>query len=205
VPFFGFPSNYIAYRSNTVVGGEGVQPLIAFEPIPDPFTGAESEGPNQIAFAPLGFPDALNQGVFLGFHGRLNYAGTTNEENPVVFANPVTGEYFHFIRGQQPGIGHLDGLLLATSDSLFVADMVTSGDPSFGSGAGVIYKIKSLVTPTPPALNIRHDGDQLELSWDHGTLQEADEATGPWLDTVDAFSPMLVPPMAVQTFYRTKY
>lgn len=204
VPYFGFPSNYIAYRSNTVVGGAGEQPLVVFQPIPNPFTGAESEGPNHGVFAPPGFPDGLNQGVFIGFHGQFAWAGTTNEENPVVFADPATGAYFHFIRGQQPGIGHLDGLL-STRDSLFVADFVTTGDPGFGAGAGVIYQIKSLVTPAPPTLVVHPVGDQVELTWDRGALQEADEASGSWSDVVDAFSPLLLQPTAAKKFYRTRY
>jgi len=204
VEFFGFPSNFVAYRTGTVVGGAGVQPLIAFQPIPDPFPGAESEGANQISFAPPGFPDGLNSGVFIGFHGRFNYAGINNEENPLVFANPATGQYFHFIRGQQPGIGHLDGLL-ATSDSLFVADFVTTGNPGSGSGAGVIYQIKSLVTPSPPVLAVHGLGNQVELTWAWGELQEADEVNGMWSDVVDAFSPMLVQPTAARKFYRTRY
>src|SRR5206468_12479118 len=62
--YFGFPSHYTAYRTGTVVGGAGIQPLIAFQPIPDPFTGHESEGADDIVFAPPGFPDGLNTGVF---------------------------------------------------------------------------------------------------------------------------------------------
>src|SRR5262249_23049887 len=110
VQYFGFPTNYTEYRTGRIVGGAGIQPLIAFQPLPDPFTGHESEGINDIVFAPPGFPDGLNTGIFLGFHGRYNLGGTNNEENPVVYANPSSGSYFHFIEGQQSGIGHLDGL-----------------------------------------------------------------------------------------------
>jgi glucose/arabinose dehydrogenase len=204
VEFFGYPSNYVAYRAGTVVGGAGVAPLMVFQPIPDPYTGAESEGPNQLTWAPPGFPDSLNQGVFIGFHGVFSRGGTNNEENPLVFANPATGEYFHFIRGQQPGIGHFDGLL-ATRDSLFVSDLGTNGDASFGAGRGVIYQIKSLVTPTRPSLTVSREGGQVKLTWDRGTLQEADKPTGVWSDVVDAFSPLLVEATAARKFYRTKY
>lgn len=155
--FFGFPNNYTTYRTGTIVGGAGVQPLIAFQPLPDPFTGHESEGPDQITFAPPGFPNGVNTGIFLGFHGKYTSGGTSNEENPVVYANPATGAYFHFILGQQPGIGHLDGLL-ATRDSLFVVDLSSTGSLGPATGTGVIYQIKSLVapipTPTPPPISI---------------------------------------------------
>ena len=202
--YFGFPTNHTAYRTGTVAGGAGVQPLIAFQPLPDPFTGNESEGANDVVFAPPAFPDGLNTGIFLGFHGRFNAGGTNNEENPVVYANPATGAYFHFIRGQQAGIGHLDGLL-ATRDSLFVADLVSTGNTSSGAGAGVIYQIKSLVNPTAPALALGSVGSQIELIWERGVLQEAADVAGSWSDVVDAFSPHRVQPAALRKFYRTRY
>ena len=202
--FFGFPSNYTVYRTGTVVGGAGVQPLIAFQPIPNPSNGHESEGPDQITFAPPGFPNGLNTGIFLGFHGQYSLGGVSNEENPVVYADPATGAYFHFIPGQQPGIGHLDGLL-ATRDSLFVADLATNGNIYAGAGSGVIYQIKSLVTPSPPTLTARVTGPQIELAWDRGSLQEASGITGPWNDTLDAFSPFMTQPAGPRKFYRVHY
>ncbi|HKS38655.1 MAG TPA: hypothetical protein VJW76_15790, partial [Verrucomicrobiae bacterium] len=202
--YFGFPSNYTAYRTGAVIGGAGIQPLIAFQPIPDPATGRESEGANDIVFAPPGFPDGLNTGVFLGFHGKFNAGGTNNEENPVVYANPATGAYFHFIQGRQPGIGHLDGLL-TTRDSLFVADLVSTGNTGNGAGAGIIYQIKSLANPAAPTLEARSIGSQTELTWARGILQEAVEVTGSWTDVADAFSPYLVERTAPRRFYRTRY
>jgi glucose/arabinose dehydrogenase len=204
VEYFGFPSNYISYRTNSFIGGAGIPPLVAFQPLPDPFTGRESEGANKIAFAPPGFPDGLNAGVFLGFHGKFSDAGVANEENPVVYADPATGSYFHFILGQQVGIGHLDGLL-ATRDSLFVAELVATGSLSSGAGAGVIYQIKSLVTPALPTLTIERLNAQLQLIWTRGVLQEATEISGPWAEVAEAFSPLLIQPSAVRKFYRTMY
>jgi glucose/arabinose dehydrogenase len=202
--YFGFPTNYTEYRTGKIIGGAGIQPLIAFEPLPDPFTGHESEGANDIVFGPPGFPETLNSSVFLGFHGRFNLGGTNNEENPVVCANPQTGVYFHFIEGQQPGIGHLDGLL-ATRDSLFVADLVSTGNTGNGAGAGIIYRIKSLVSPPPPPPVARSVGSDVEVTWQRGTLQEADAAIGPWIDVVDAFSPFSLEASAPGKFYRTRY
>jgi len=202
-PFFGFPTNYISYRTNTFVGGAGIPPLIAFQPFPDPFTGRESTGANQITFAPPGFPPGLNTGVFLGFHGVYSSGGTSNPKNPVIYADPATGSYFHFIYGQQAGIGHLDGLL-ATRDSLFVADVATGGDLNNGAGQGVIYQIKSLVS-SPPSLTSRRVGTQIELAWDRGTLVQATNVNGPWSDVPDAFSPHLITTAGPCTFYRVRY
>ena len=54
-----------------------------------------------------------------------------------------TRQYFHFISSFEPGIGHPDGLV-TTADSLFVADLSSTGFLSgTGVGAGVIYQIKA--------------------------------------------------------------
>jgi hypothetical protein len=204
VKFYGFPTNYSAYRSNSVVGGAGLQPLIAFRPIPNPANGRENEGINDVTFAPPGFPSGLNTGIFLGFHGKYNLAGTSNEENPLAYANPATGIYFHFILGQQAAVGHLDGLL-ATRDSLFVADLVTTGNVGAGSGAGAIYQIKALTPPTPPTPSFRRVGAQAEISWDRGTLQEASGLSGPWSEVNGAFSPQLFPVTGPAKFLRARY
>ena len=204
VEFFGFPTNYSAYRSNVVVGGEGVQPLITFRPIPNPANGRENEGASDIVFAPPRFPNGLNTGIFLGFHGRFTSAGTANEENPLAYADLDTGSYFHFILGQQPGVGHFDGLL-ATHDSLFVADLVSTGNPFNGAGAGIIYQIKSLVMPTPPQLTVWTARGQVQLAWDRGALQEAEQPSGPWSDVMDAFTPHAVSPADPRKFFRIRY
>lgn len=141
--------------------------------------------------------------MFLGFHGRFTSGGTANEENPLAYADLNTGSYFHFIPGQQPGVGHFDGLL-ATHDSLFVADLVPTGNPFNGGGAGVIYQIKSLVMPTSPPLTVRAVSGQVELMWDRGTPQEAEQLSGPWSEVTDAFSPHAVSPTHPRKFFRIR-
>jgi glucose/arabinose dehydrogenase len=189
VEFYGFPANYTTYRTGAIVGGQGLLPLVAFQPQPDPLTGEESEGPNDIAFAPAAFPDPMNNGVFVSFHGRFGSGGLANEENPLVFVNLTTTNYFHFIPARQPGIGHLDGLL-STADSLFVSDISTNGTLSTGAGRGVIYQIKALVGP---AVIARWKGSKIELSWRHGTLQDSAVLGGGWRDVTDV-SPYLADP-----------
>ena len=94
---------------------------------------------------PTMFPPGLNQGVFIGFHGLFNEGGTTNDENPLVFADLKTGHYFDFISNNEPNIGHLDEAL-STSDSLFLADLSSTGDVfgAGGPGQGVIYQIQAI-------------------------------------------------------------
>ena len=143
VPNFGFSGSYIEYRTGNVIGGTGVQPLVAFQPIPNPANGSESEGSAQIAFAPTAFPAAVSNGVFVGFHGKFFEGGTANEENPLVYYDLATGEYFHFISNDLANISHLNGLL-STADSLFAADLGNIGSSTSG---GAIYQITAMSVP----------------------------------------------------------
>jgi len=138
---FGFPYNYIAYRTGIEVGSGGIDPILTFQPIPAP-NGVESEGPAEISFAPPGFPVGLREGLFVGFHGLFTQAGLANTDNPVVYVDLGTLEYFHYVESAQPGAGHPDGLL-ATGDSLFVADFTTQGGFSVPN-AGRISQIRYL-------------------------------------------------------------
>ena len=149
VPDFGFPNDYVDYHTGQRVGSGGVQPLVAFRPLPcascpDPGDpngpdGAESEGASGIVFAPPGFPSYVNNGVFVGFHGKFGAPPSGNEENPLVFWDLGTGQYFHFIEAFQ--LGHGDQLL-STQDSLFIADMAADGSLNTNGGTGVVYQIR---------------------------------------------------------------
>ncbi|MBT4097931.1 MAG: hypothetical protein HOC05_16440 [Gemmatimonadetes bacterium] len=153
---FGFPGNHTAYRTGEFVGGQDIPPVFAFTPLPNPADGSESEGPNEIAFAPPGFPEGLNNGLFVGFHGQFSRGGLSNEENPLVFADLQTGSYFHFVGNDEPGVGHLDGLL-ATRDRLYVADISSNGGfGSSGGGTGFIYRIR--YTGDPPTAILEVEG-----------------------------------------------
>lgn len=141
VESFGFPENYIQYRTGAIVGGAGVQPTCAFQPLGSP--ASESEGAVEIAFAPSRFPAAMRGGVFVGFYGEYGKVGIDNAENPVVFCDPASGRYSHFIGNDEPGVAHLTGML-ATPDSLWLAELSRTGDlgPG-GAGQGVIYRIRA--------------------------------------------------------------
>jgi hypothetical protein len=159
---FGFPNDYLEYRTGRRIGSGGIQPLIAFQPYPDPLNGSESEGPAEIGFAPSGFPPGLNHGILVGFHGRYDLGGLLNEENPVVYYDLDSGEYFHFIENGQPGIGHLD-TMLTTSDSLFLADVSSTGSMFNGARGGVIYQIKALGPGFSPAAKQPTPAEEADL------------------------------------------
>ena len=56
---FGFPFNHVRYRTGRVVGG-GIQPWVAFQPLPDPKTGNEAEGPTSRSGPKWNGPAGLN-------------------------------------------------------------------------------------------------------------------------------------------------
>ena len=165
VAYFGYPTlvdgkivvSYVKTVDSpgdpvTVVNpGVGIQPVVAYQPLPDPALpggGSESEGPSGFALSPSAFPAGLNHGVFVGFHGLFNQGGIANDENPLVFADPTTGHYFDFISNDLANIGHLDEIT-STRDSLFIADISSTGQlfgPA-GLGAGTIYQIKAIAPP----------------------------------------------------------
>jgi glucose/arabinose dehydrogenase len=165
VPDFGFPNDYIDSHTGQRVGSGGVQPLVTFRPLPcascpDPGDpngpdGAESEGPSGIVFAPPAFPSYVNNGVFVGFHGKFGAAPSGNEENPLVFWDLATGRYFHFIEAFQ--LGHGDQLL-STEDSLFIADMAADGSLNTNGGTGVVYQIRRRPTISVFITHPRTDG-----------------------------------------------
>ena len=197
--FFGFPQNYIEYRTGKVVGGAGVAPLVAFQPLPDPLTGEESEGPSDIAFAPPGFPDGLNDGMFVTFHGKFSLGGTQNEENAMVYVDLANNSYFHFIPSATPGVGHLDGLL-RTSDSLYISDLSKNGAYS-STGAGVIYQIKSLVGP---AVHFQWNNGHVEFTWSHGALERTTPIDGNWTEVATAPGPYIPQASDTPQFFRTR-
>ena len=146
-PHFGFAGDYIQYRTGARVGSGGVQPIVTFQPMGP--SQIEAEGAAEITFAPPNFPDALNDGIFVGFHGRFSTAGVANEENPLLYLDLATNQYFEFIPNSVPTIGHLDNVL-ATDDSLFVRDITATGNIFTTTASGAIYQIA--VIPEPGAV-----------------------------------------------------
>ena len=91
-------------------------------------------------FAPPGFPDGFNNGLFVGMHGQFSLAGVSNEENPLAYVDLRATTYLARVDQAETGVGHLDGLL-STQTKLYVADI--SPDDGFNSSSsdeGIIYR-----------------------------------------------------------------
>ncbi len=139
VPDFGYPDQYVAYRTGERVGTTAEMPIVAFQPIGT----SEAQGAAEFTFAPAGFPPPFDEGILIGFHGTYQEGGLANDENPVLWVDPDTAAVLEFIPNDAPQIGHPDSLL-ATHDSLYVADLSPAGPISGGSADGVIYRIAAL-------------------------------------------------------------
>ena len=145
---YGFSANYTEYRTGNVIGTLTNPPLIAFQPLGNPQTGSRSEGPSGLAFSPSNFPSPLANGIFVGFHGRQDSVGLANDENPLVFVDLSTNNYFHFIDNNDPNVGHIDSLF-STADSLFLADFASTN----GGDSGIVYQISMVPEPGTFALS----------------------------------------------------
>jgi hypothetical protein len=158
---------------------------VAFLPIPDPATGVESEGANDISFGPQTFPLPLRNGIFVGMHGRFTLGGTANEENPVVAVDLRDRSYFHFISNDEPQVGHLDGVI-ATHDSLFLADISPRGRfDAANANTGKIYQIKSLypeIDALSEAVRSGNDDGFFDLDQD-GVVDTEDRRV--WIEVVN--------------------
>lgn len=146
IPNFGFPGVYTDYITGAIISSDPktTEPIISFTPL----DGRRSEGLTELALAPPGFGDSFKTGVFASFIGMVGRGGINNHENPIIFADPSTGEYYHFIPNQQ--LGNPYGLA-TTSNSLYISDISSTGNLAANT-KGVIYRI-STSEPPPPADN----------------------------------------------------
>lgn len=135
VPFYGYPGNYTQYGTGTVIGGQGIQPLVAF----DRLSTFASAGIASLALAPLGFASGLNTGFFVGFHGAYTVGGTANLTDPVAYVAP-SGSYIEFLEAGQPDLSHPDSLL-STVDSLYIANLFTG---NFNAATGEVDVITAV-------------------------------------------------------------
>ncbi|MCD6338808.1 MAG: hypothetical protein J7M29_05440, partial [Verrucomicrobia bacterium] len=65
------------------------------------------------------------------------------------------------------------------------------------------YRSRTWTPPERPTIGVSMEGGQVTIEFT-GTLQSADEVTGPWTDVPDATSPYTVAPEGPRKFYRAK-
>ena len=132
--FFGFPEmingqlefSYVktidepGHPETVVNPGVGVQPLIAFEPLADPVLTAQvprARGRRgSRCRRPISRPGSTTASSS-GSTASGTEGGIANDENPLVFADPSTGQYFDFVSNDEPGVGHFDGAVSTSTRS----------------------------------------------------------------------------------------
>lgn len=87
---------------------------------------------------------------------------------------------------------------MAPSTNAINVTVTDSGTPNLTA----TQAFQVIVLPLP-TINVNLSAGQMQLSWTVGTLQEADEATGPFVDVTDEspFSPTMNAP---KKFYRLR-
>jgi hypothetical protein len=78
--------------------------------------------------------------------------------------------------------------------SVIVTD---NGNPSLSA-----TQTFSVIVYPRPILSVQFTAGQLQLTWSRGTLQQADDVTGPWSDISNSTAPYTISPTASRKFFR---
>ncbi len=86
----------------------------------------------------------------------------------------------------------------APTTNLLTLSVADNGVPSLSATQSFLVTVY-----LPPTISVQMNGNQMQLTWPRGTLQEADEVTGPYLDMTQ-ISPWTVNLSASKKFYRIR-
>jgi uncharacterized repeat protein (TIGR03806 family) len=67
-----------------------------------------------------------------------------------------------------------------------------------------IQQLYMAAVSPPLRVSISQSGTNVVITWPYGTLQRADTPVGPWTDLSGTNAPYIIPPTAVQKFFRVK-
>lgn len=143
----------------------------------------------------------------------------------------ASGNIVTYLNGTNASATKMDGTSIRDSGSIVTGLPATIGQDPTGTygetGSGDMDDLgvwKKVLTPLevaaiytaarsnqlsfvnqPVSISIQNlGGNQIQLSWPTGSLQSADNATGPYTDLPAATPPYVVPTTATQKFYRIK-
>lgn len=77
--------------------------------------------------------------------------------------------------------------------------------PAFILTLGILFGVRNAAAQPFTLQGPGVVGEDVELSWDRGRLQQAEDLNGPWSDAADAFSPQLVSTIGHRKFYLAVY
>lgn len=128
--------------------------------------------------------------------------GTYYSPLSVTLSNPVAGTGFRYTtNGAVP---------TASFGELYTGPIPFSASLTLRAAA---FHPQYLVSPVaeaqysllpPPVLEARWLGDQLQIVWPYGVLQEADDLAGPWATLSNALSPLLISVTNGKKFFRCR-
>ena len=88
---------------------------------------------------------------------------------------------------------------IAPSTNAFSVIVKDNGSPSLSS-----TQTFSVIVYLPPTVKLQLNGDQTQLAWPRGTLQQSDDVAGPYTDVPGATAPYDVIPSATMKFFRIR-
>jgi hypothetical protein len=98
-----------------------------------------------------------------------------------------------------PGTGQFNWQPSSAPASISVSiSVMDNGTPSL-----MATQSFNVTVHLPPTISTQVNGDQMQLTWPRGTLQEADEVTGPYVN-VTTISPITIDLSETKKFYRIK-
>jgi uncharacterized delta-60 repeat protein len=177
-----------------------------------------TNGTADLSFVPAAFNAsvhalALQQGILVG--GRFTApGGTPGNRISRLLENGVRDSAFDSGSGVTGGTFFVDeyGDTVDLTAVYAIApepgnQFIIGGDFTAVNGVARRYVARLFNRQASDAINIlpvaTPSGDAVELNWDIGRLQQADEVTGPWQD-MQAESPFIYEPGGAQRFFRLK-
>lgn len=154
--------------------------------------------PNRVPNTPPRLVPIAEQRLYLGQTLRLQLIASDEDFPPQTLlfqfgSNPPAGASLH------PVTGWLEWTPVhAPDESWFEVRVTDDGQPPLS--ASLRFRVQVRPRPT---LAIQRVGQGWELSWTEGTLQEADEVTGPYRD-LSVSPPFPLSNQATQKFYRIR-
>ncbi len=126
-------------------------------------------------------------------------------ERTVLFQDYTSDRDLYYVDPVLGGIlPNLDKLVVMGNSGTFSAVFDDFYLSKSGYNATVPRPYGSTASQPPGPLAIRRVGNQVEITWTHGRLQQATSVTGPWTDVSGSpTSPYSVEPAGVSMFYRS--
>jgi hypothetical protein len=161
---------------------------------------------NSSAGVVLNLRDVIDDGAVFYLNGVEVYRFSMGTTGPVTFNTLATSH-----ENAYDGPIIISAASLVPGDNVFAVEIhqtgLTSSDIVFGAElkATIPETVSAPTTGGPKLTGITRTGTSLKIDWTGGgTLQSADNVTGPWTDVANASSPFTTTLSVAKRFYRVK-